>query len=146
MRPLPSPRTIPENNARYACIPVAGKGEHHVRFPTYGAMADLFRAVRERAPAIPEGEAPEWGDYIRAEEHVAGLVIGRTWFHRGFALESEEGEDVVAYGVAVADELVERGYTFTEYQALSAEILSRMTDFYTAGIAVQVEGRQEGKD
>lgn len=117
MKPRPEAIPAPEG-ARYWCVTLPTRGDHHFRFPLY-AVADAVQRM-----LVTEQEARKKRDRNDVPQRVTGYAaaIGVCWHHRGFLLDSVQPpiasrEDLAAwrtYGDAVCDELQEAGYSLLD--------------------------------
>lgn len=151
MKPLQSPRRAPEGNSRFVVLDVPGRGPHAFRLPSYGRCSELIQFVQS-APPAPKAEDgkwhtddPAWAAFQVGEDQTSGVLLGVCWWHEICDLEAtREGHSLAAYGEAVIDELVDRGYRAAEYHALAGKLYERLVEFHHAGRVLQSEARDEG--
>lgn len=151
MKPLPSPRRVPEGNARFIVLDVPAHGPHAFRLPSYGRCSELIQFVQSAppAPATIDGtwrtDDPAWAAFQVGEDQTSGVLLGTCWYHEAIDLEAKrEGRPLTAYGEAVVDEMMDHGYRAAEYHALAARLYERLVEFHHSGRVLQSEAREEG--
>jgi len=144
MIPRPAPLTIPAT-PRYWTVDLDGKGQHHFKMPTYSTIEALAEVLVDRLHLAGEDGKVNLHNVAR-QAHVMALLLGACWHHRALALEAvAPGADAspdawVAYGVAVEEELVERGYDLLEITGLFNAVMPRVNE--ALDFARLVKGRE----
>lgn len=171
MRPLTPARTIP-TSARYLAVKLGERGEHHFKMPLYGTVQRLVEWAQARMdavlPPVPDEDMEAWRaavaatpsgatppdmptrkaapDFVPVHEVVSAALVGAAWFHRGLALDARTDlDDLDAYGAAVAEELEEYGYAYTEIAALGNAVRVALVDYFNAGMTAKAEAIAAGK-
>lgn len=124
MRKRPKPLSIPD---RHPFIVVEFDGEqarepHHMRVPSHLFMA-RFQKLLSQAEQSETFMTPD-------SLSLMGLLIGRAWHHREWALVAVERGDLegAALGEAVYEELHSDGYSFDEMMRLYLILMQAAAD------------------
>lgn len=146
MIPRTAPLPVP-TSSRYRVVEHA-KGLHHLRTPAFAPASRVLGFVgreRDRCAAYLDDGAPT-PRWLMEMSAAFCAAIGATWWHRAMALEAvapmsagATDDEWRAYGEAVADELVEAGYS-----ALDADVLplyNVAAELIQAGCALLIQAQ-----
>lgn len=127
MKPRTTPLTHPSPlPARYWTCEVEGRGEHVFRHPYYMTGQLIVEALPRHRYAV-EPDLRSDGAKAVGMLVIAGMVIGACWQHPHHDLVTQLGDDIDAYGRAVAEELQDAGYDILEIIGLMAVCLPEVT-------------------
>lgn len=129
MKKRTEPRLVPDSPA-YVLVELT-RGPHHLRIPSTLAGAKLFGdmppAVVQNFQNITAGGFSSLEEMMSAVQRggpqmlaLCGAVLGMSWFVAETDLESvlKKGEDPLAFGERVFEEMYEAGYTLDEILTL----------------------------
>lgn len=118
MKPRQTPVTAPPNSSRYWTTDVPGQGEHVWRHPFYGVGSKLLTYAKA-GHVDPEEDTRSPQDRYADLLPVAGTFLGFCWWHPTMVLDAPtptvyDHATLTAYGLAVAEELQEAGWTMLD--------------------------------
>lgn len=128
MKNRETPRDLTRNNIVEVELP---QDVHHFKLPSVLAVSKLLAAVDQDALAavmalatmFKKGDA-KTGLVLLQRSGTQGLslvgaLVGISWFHKHKDLEATRGDDILAYGEAVYEELHEAGYDSVKMMLLA---------------------------
>lgn len=124
------PREIPLR-APYFAVEVAEHGRIDFRKPSAAQMPKLQKVVeavdRDKLLAAAKangGEITVAGDVLGAQ----GAVVGLFWAHRDFDLVAKPGDDLIAFGQEVFEELHEGGFDLIDITTMWVGCLDKLRE------------------